>query len=173
MSPGLILRLVSGLALSLAALSIGYLVKDRFHQKGLADAARACAVAVRSADGDLKPCLPEVRTTAEAARRSAACDAALLPSLRPETRFAMQNSCPSGVKRLAAQADAAEANVADLARQLAEAKAHEAAAVTRAEARAIRSNERTSHAQKAIADAPRDAGGNIACDADCLRQLGI
>lgn len=172
MNPLSYLRIGGGVLGAIALAALAWLVADRFHQKELADAAKACAVAVGRPDGDLLPCLPEIEQAAESARRAAACDASLLPSLRPETRFAMLNSCPSGVKRLVAQADAAEVRAADLATQIDMAAARERAAVSRAEARATRSTERNSHAAKALAEAPRDAGGNITCDAACLRRIG-
>lgn len=172
MNPLIALRLFGGIAGLLALASIAWLAKDRFNQKAQADAARACAAAAATPARDLAPCLPAVRAAAEAQRRAAACDAALLPALRPETRFAMAQSCPAGVKRLVADLDAADAVATDLAGQLEQAEARQAAAVIRAEGRATRNSERTSHVAKAIAQAPRDAGGNIICDADCLLQLG-
>ena len=172
MNPLIALRLFGGIAGLLVLACAAWLVKDRFHQKALADAARACSVAVEKPAQDLAPCLPPVRAAVEASRRAAACDAALLPTLRPETRFAMAQSCSAGVKRLVAGLDAADAVATDLANQLEQAEARQAAAVIRAEGRATRNSERTSHAAKAIASAPRDAGGNITCDAACLLQLG-
>lgn len=172
MNPLTALRMFGGIAGLIALALIAFLVRDRFHQKALADAARACSVAAEKPAQDLAPCLPPVRLAIEVSRRTAACDAALLPNLRPESRFAMAQSCPAGVKRLVAQMDAADAVATDMARQLEQAETRQAAAVIRAEGRATRTSERTSHAAKAIASAPRDAGGNITCDAACLLQLG-
>lgn len=166
------LRMGGGLFGLLAAAALAFMVKDRFHQKALADAARACDRATERMAGELVPCLPHVRAAVEEARRARACDAALLPSLRPESRFAMAQSCSAGVKRMVAEADAAGARVDDLAAQLDQAEARQAAAVTRAETRATRQQERNSHAARAISTAPRDAGGAIVCDARCLQQLG-
>ena len=166
------LRLLGGIAGLIALATVAFMVKDRFAQKALADAAKACAVAAATPDRDLAPCLPPVREAALAARRAAVCDAALLPQLRPESRFAMAQACPAGVKRLVADRDNLAAMLDDVGSQLLTAEARQAAAVTRAEARATRQSERTSHAAKALARAPRDAGGNITCDAVCLQQLG-
>ena len=83
----------------------------------------------------------------------------------------MAQSCLAGVKRLVAEADAAAANASELLRQLDEANRTQIAAVTRAETRATRHEERDNHARQAISAAPRDAAGSIHCDAACLRQL--
>lgn len=171
---GLVLRLVGGLLGAIALASAAWLIRDRFHQKALADDAASCAVAA-AAIGDDKPlddCLPEVKREIQEARRGRACEAALLPSLRPETRFAMTQLCSAGTKRLAAQVDGLTAERDQLASELAGQEDKALRAIGRAEARSTRQQERDAHARQAIANAPRDAGGGIRCDADCLRQLG-
>lgn len=171
--PQLMLRLVAGLAGLAMLATAGWLIRDRFHQRSLAQAAERCAAAAADpADAkSLDPCLPKVRAEILAARQGRICEASLLPSLRPETRFAMAQSCGGGVKRLVAQMDSAEAGLANAQRQLAEARADLSTAVARAERRAGRSNERESHGRTVIQAAPRDAGGIIRCDAECLRRL--
>lgn len=164
-------RMVGGLAAGLALLSLVWLARDRFEQKRVADAFYACSNAARLG-GDLDVCLPGIADRVRQARRSEACEAALLPRLRDETRFAMAQSCGAGVKRLAAAFDTAEAGRADAEAQLTQARRDTGRAVERAEARSTRQQQRKTHAQDIIDRAPRGAGGAIACDADCLRRLG-
>ena len=168
------LKIGGGLLGALALAMAAWLIKDRFHQKGLADAAAACARAAGDAEDDasLKPCLLQVASEIREARAARLCERTLLPSLRPETRFAMQQSCGTGVKRLVAVADGAVAERDSLAGQLAEARADTAAAVTRAEARSTRQEQRTNNGRHVIQAAPRDAAGAVRCDAECLRRLG-
>lgn len=166
------LRLAGLIGSLLALLGLVTMSADRFRQKARADAAVRCDRAAALDSAPLGDCLDQVREQIGLARRAQACEAALLPSLRPETRFAMAQACGGGVKHLVAVADGAVADRADLTRQLAEQRAGEDQAIARAEARAARQQERDDHASKAIATAPRDAGGSIHCDADCLRQLG-
>ena len=167
-------RLLGTIGAALALLSMAWLAKDRFHQKALADDAAACAVAAM-AIGDDKPldkCLLAIKSEVQEARRARACEAALLPQLRPETRFAMSQICSAGVKRLVADGDAAAAERDSLAAALKIAENKSLAAIGRAEVRAGHQQERDDHARQAIAAAPRDAGGGIHCDAECLRRLG-
>ncbi len=167
-------RLIGSIGAGLALLATVWLVKDRFHQKGLADNAASCAKAA-AAPGDDKPldsCLPEVKAEVQAARQARVCEAALLPQLLPETRFAMSQACGAGVKRLVAAGDAAAADRDDLAGQLKTDQDKALLAIGRAETRAGHQQERDEHARAAIAAAPRDAGGSIHCDAECLRKLG-
>lgn len=171
MPPAIIFRIVTGVAGLLFAALLAWTVKDRFHQKGLADAAGRCAVAASSEAAPLEDCLKPVAARVQADRQNVVCETALLPSLRPESRFRVLNSCGEGVKRLVAERDAAQAGQSDALRLLDEAQAGSLAAVSRAEARAGKIEERKTRASTAIAAAPRGAGGSIACDAACLRQL--
>lgn len=166
------LRIALGLFGLAALASVAFLVKDRFHQKGLADAAAHCAAAASSAVKPLADCLPAIRERLESERRFAACERALVPSLRPETRFAASQACGSGVKRLVAVMDGAIAERDNLQQLLAQQEATALRAIERAEVRSSKLTERDAHARQAIASAPRDAGGGIVCDAGCLRQLG-
>lgn len=173
MSAGTI-RLIASLAAAAGILLAAWLIKDRFHQKRLADAAALCAIAASSPDdaAPLSDCLPLVREEVEAARRGRVCERALTPQLRPETRFAMAQACSAGIKRLVAVGDAAQADAIAKARQLEEARAEINSAVERAERRTVRSSEREANGRKVIEAAPRAPGGSILCDADCLRRLG-
>ena len=167
-------RLLGSIGAALALLATVWLVKDRFHQKELADDAAACATAA-AAIGDDKPlerCLPKIKSEVQEARRARACEATLLPQLRPESRFAMSQICGAGVKRLVAAGDAVAADRDDLAGQLKTDQDKALLAIGRAEARAGHQQERDEHARAAIAAAPHDAGGSIHCDAECLRRLG-
>lgn len=167
------LRLIGGIAGLLALASLAFLVKDRFHQKALADDAKACAVAAADAD-DRKPldrCLDKIAAEVRAARQSRICEKALLPRLRDETRGTVELACGAGVRRLVIDGETAKFERDQAERLLGEADAAMARAVTRAEARSIKSSERESHGRQVIEAAPRDAAGSIVCDADCLRRL--
>lgn len=171
MNPFTILKLVGGLGALLALASLAWLAQDRFDQKRKADAAVRCAAAAGSEHAALDDCLPLVASRLRAERQARVCEAALLPSLRPATRFSAAQACGAGTKRLIAAGDAAAHERDDLARQLAEARADTTRAVERAEGRATRFQRRNDDARRTIDSAPRDAGGRIACDADCLRRL--
>ena len=173
MNPGLILRLGGGLLGLIALISLAWLVNDRFVQKALADDARACAKAAADLDdtAELTRCLPDVAKEIREARQSRLCNGALLPQLRPETRFMMAQACGEGVKRLVAAGDAAAADRDSLTAELGRVRADSAAAIERAERRTQTKNERIAHGQKVIQAAPRDADGDIRCDAECLRRL--
>lgn len=171
---GLALRAVAGIFGAVLLLTAAWLIRDRFHQKDLADAAASCAVAASAGEDDapLTDCLPQIRREVAEARQARTCERALVPQLRPETRFAMAQSCGAGVKRLVATGDAAADRADSLDRQLADARADLNSAVERAERRTARSTEREANGRKVIEAAPRAPGGSIRCDADCLRQLG-
>lgn len=164
-------RLGVGIAGLLAVLAAAWLIADRFHQLDRARSADRCEVAARTTEKALTDCLPGVAERIVAARRADACEAALLPRLRDETRFAMAQSCGAGVKRLVAFGDQTAADADQLRRDLANQAATSGRAIARAEQRAIHTTEREYHASQAIAVAPRDAAGRIRCDAQCLRQL--
>ena len=173
MNPLTYLKLGGGLLGLIALASTGWLIKDRFHQKALADSAAACAVAAGD-EADAAPlagCLPNVAAEIREARQGRICEQTLLPSLRPETRFLMSQACGAGVKRLVATGDAASAERDSLQAQLSEARNDLKSAVERAERRTAKQTERTTHAQKVIQAAPRDAAGSLRCDAECLRRL--
>lgn len=173
MNPFLILKLGGGLLGLLALVSAGWLITDRFDQKALADDAAACAgaAAAPADDAPLTRCLSAVKAEIVAARRVRLCETALLPQLRPETRFAMQQSCGAGTKRLVAVGDALAQERAALTAQLAEQQTTTTRAVERAERRSATIHERDQDARQAIDAAPRAADGRILCDAGCLQRL--
>lgn len=152
-----------------------WLIQDRFHQKGLAEAASRCAVAAGKPAGDkgsdLDDCLPVIGLEVAAARQAATCDRTLLPTMDATTRFVMLNSCGPGAKRLVAERDTLASERDGLKTLLDRAQVNADAAVSRAESRASTQQKRTDHAQGTIAAAPRDGDGLIMCDAGCLRQI--
>lgn len=163
---------LAGTALAVAALAaVLWLAKDRFHQKDLADAAAHCESAAISASEPLDDCDVNVRSRVQADRQTIVCENALLPELRPETRFTARQACSAGTLRLIAQGDADAGEIASLQQQLDQAREGTAAAVARAEARGRTEQTRRNNAQNVVAAQPRGADGSIACDADCLRQL--
>lgn len=163
---------IGGSVLGLVALAaLLWLAQDRFHQKALADAARRCESAAISASEPLDDCEVNLRARVQADRRTIMCEGALLPELRPETRFTARQACGPGTLRLIAQGDADAGEIASLQTQLTQAREGTAAAVARAEARGRAEQTRRNHAQTVVAAQPRGADGSIACDADCLRQL--
>lgn len=170
---GLILRAIGGVIGLALLVSAAWLIRDRFHQKALADDARACAAAASDPEDrqDLKPCLRETAAEIMAARQARVCESALLPTLRDETRFLMAQACGAGVKHLVVVGDAAASERDAALAQLAASRADAADAVLRAERRTQTKNERIKHADQTIQAAPRDAAGNVRCDADCLRRL--
>lgn len=163
---------LAGTALAIAALAaLLWLAKDRFYQKALADAAARCESAAISAREPLDDCGVNVRSRVQADRQTIVCEGALLPELRPETRFTARQACGAGTLRLIAQGDADAGEIASLQEQLDQAREGTAAAVARAEARGRAEQARRNNAQNVVAAQPRGADGSIACDADCLRQL--
>lgn len=166
-------RIALGLVSAIALAALLFLANDRFHQKHLADDARICAVAAADVDDmmSLATCLPRVRAEIVEARQARACQKALLPSLRDETRFVMQQTCGAGTKAQVARADAAIAERDSLAGQLAEARAGTAAAVTRAETRATRFEGKEARGRVIVNGAPQTGRGTLRCDTECLRQL--
>lgn len=168
---GLWPRLIGGLVIAALLASAAWLIKDRFHQKDLADAAKACARSAATQTEPLVKCAPDIARQLGQARQQLICESALLPSLGPETRFIASQACGQGTLRLIAERDAALADSASLRAALDQAQAGTARAVARAETRARQTTERDDHAAKVIADAPRDSAGRIVCDAECLRAI--
>lgn len=173
MSMAALFRIGGPILAALAAITLCWLAFDRFAQKAIADAAMDCARAAKDPSGRASTarCLPAIRDEIAAARMARLCEASLTPRLRPETRFAMRQSCGTGVKRLAADYDAAEARSAALEQVVQRHRADMAAAIARAERRATSQEERIQHGRTVIARAPRSDAGSITCDDACLRAL--
>ena len=147
----------------------------RYHEQNVEVAGwRGCAAAVAHGRGALpvaEACqAQDARPIAEAAltaERAGSCDTALLA----EDLYAVRASCSTAVKTLQAQRDAARVERDGLASDITRLRADQAGAIARAEARARRESERSTHAQAALAAAPRDPDGRVRCGAECLRAL--
>jgi len=114
-------------------------------------------------------CPPNLRTAVLSAAEAAACDQGLGAGDRGA--FAVQQACSGSVKRLVADRDAARGDVAGAQTEIDQLKSNQSAAVARAEARGAAQLQRNAHASDLLSQAPRDAGGHVVCDADCLRGL--
>ncbi|MGQ2942710.1 MAG: hypothetical protein ACT6Q7_01780 [Blastomonas fulva] len=164
-------KLGAGLLAMLAFGALVWLAQDRFAQKAVADAARACNGAAGSAERSIDSCLPKLRLAIEGQRRADACDHALAAPDLVKSRAAIRLVCSTEVKRefLAreiAQDDLAQANITIAA--LIDARD---TAVLRAEQRSATANTKAQRNAQIIAGASRDAGSLIRCDASCLRDL--
>ena len=127
---------------------------------------RSCEAGAADSGKPLDSCLPRLKGAIVAQRQGAACEAALAA----DDLWGISTACGAQVKDRVARQRAAEHNLADAREQLAQAEQRTIAAVTRAEARARSTAERKARATAAISAAPRDAGGLLVCDADCLRD---
>lgn len=128
---------------------------------------RICARAAGDAGKTLDGCPEKLSAAVNAQRQRAACEA----GLKADDAWAISTSCGGQVKDRVARQRTAEHNLADARQQLAQAEQRAVAAVSRAEARATQAAERKARATAAISAAPRDGGGLITCDAECLRNL--
>ncbi len=127
----------------------------------------ACAAAIK--DGEpLTRCLPSIAQAAVTARKSAACDAALVA----EARFSQSASCSPPVLQLVAQRDVFSRERDRAETTLAEIRRDQAAALARAEARGRTQTQRTQSVQTRLEAAPRTDAGLGRCDAECLSRLG-
>lgn len=166
------LKLGGGIAGLITLIVVGIWLARTIDKARRFDDARACAAAAPSTDKPLDRCDPAIRLRIEQARAGVACEAAIasLNGPRPDG-YALQLVCGEQVKRLHAGLDAARGDLADVNRQLAEARTTTAAAVGRAEARAVLLSDRKAQSDAAIAAAPRTGDGRVSCDAECLRRL--
>ncbi|NBB51485.1 hypothetical protein GVN24_24680 [Rhizobium sp. CRIBSB] len=112
-----------------------------------------------------EPCPAGAAQRHRVAVRAARCDAALLSG----DLYAVEASCSGEVKTLQAGLSAETRRADALTGLLATARATQAEAVSRAEARARTQTERTHRAQTAVRTAPLDDSGLVVCDAGCLR----
>ncbi|WP_343528737.1 hypothetical protein [Sphingomonas sp.] len=126
-----------------------------------------CTRAAPSASASIDACPIAVKDRIETARRADQCEAALAKS----NLSAIRATCGASVKLVAAERDAARADLSDARDQLAAAGRDRDAAVTRAEARQSLHASRTAHNEMVIARAPIGADGRARCDDDCLRAL--
>lgn len=163
------LRIGGGVLGLIAIGSLLWIVADHKRLVAVEKAQKACIAGVKAKGdaGDISSCPAEIAARIETARRADACEAAL----QGANLSAVRAVCGLQVKRLQAERDAAAANLADTAGQLAGAKADRDAAVLRAEARATTTATRKAANDRTIETAPRTADGNVHCDAECLRRL--
>lgn len=114
-------------------------------------------------------CPPTLRTAVLSAAEAAVCDKGL--GAGDGGAFTVQQACSAPVKRLVADRDAARASEVSAERLADQLNTNQSAAVARAEARSAAQTQRNAHASDVLSQAPRDAGGHVLCDADCLRGL--
>lgn len=166
---GLVAGVVGGLALA-AALFAG--VRAFNHMR--ADAAayadcRAIAGDSKKAPSSPPKCAAAIGDQLAIAARAQACDLNLPKG--EAGAFAVQAACSAPVKRLAADRDAARADLVQRDQLVDQLKAERSADVARAEARGLTQAKRTADATRALSTAPRDPDGRVRCDADCLSVL--
>lgn len=100
--------------------------------------------------------------------QAAICDQALTA----DDAFVMRASCPTSVKTLSAERDAALGERDASNAVIAQLRTEQAAAIVRAETRGFNQAQRIQSAQTQLAAAPRNDAGLGRCDAECLRGLG-
>lgn len=170
------LRLYAGIAGALLLLSViagaVWLIRDHDRLAAVERRALACEAAVKSASvldvGTLTLNCPQaIADAATQADRYRQCDSAL----KVGELYAVRATCSEFVKRRDAEATALTATVADLDRQLADARAATAGALNRAAARATATSRKDAHAAAALSQVAPGADGRITCDDRCLRDL--
>ncbi|MEZ5709704.1 MAG: hypothetical protein R3E02_09995 [Blastomonas sp.] len=164
-------RIGGSLAALVALAALAWLARDRFDQKAVADAARACEKAAGSESDALADCLPGLRAAIEAQRRAALCEASLGNPLPAQSRFAVRMACGEQVKRMAAERDALRIEADQARAAMQKLIDGQAAAIARAEARADQAQAKARKNEQTIQNAPRDPDGLVRCDAQCLRDL--
>lgn len=154
---------------ALAAAYVAWLAKDH-HRLAALDARRvACTAAVDGRPGAApvaNVCDPSVAAAVQAVALATACDSDLSKLAR-----GVSGLCSAPVQRVAAARDALADEVADRDQQLAAARTAQAAAVSRAAARATTEARQDAHADQVLRAAPRDGAGALVLDADRLREL--
>ena len=172
MIPGLSwLKIGGGLLAMLAFGALVFLAQDRFDQKAVADAARACNAAAGSSDKPIDTCLPKLAKAIEGQRRAEACDHALAAPDLIKSRAAIRLVCSAEVKREFLAREIAQGELAQANETIAALIDSRDTAVLRAEQRSATANTKAQRNADIIARAHRDAGSLIRCDASCLRDL--
>lgn len=152
--------------------AMGLLIVTKHQEEGrLRKVVAAHEACIRDAGGEdpaltARSCPQPVAIQHRIARAAVRCDAALLGA----DLFAVEAACSTEVKTLQAERQAESRRADTMATALTRARADQAAAVSRAEARARTQNERTVRGQTVVSAAPRDADGLVVCDAECLRR---
>jgi hypothetical protein len=170
------LRLYGAIAGGLLLLSViagaVWLIRENDRLSAVERRAQACEAAVKSASvldsGTLLlNCPQSIADAATQADRYRQCDSAL----KVGELYAVRATCSEFVKRRDAEATALAATVADLGRQLSDARGQLAGALNRAAARAATASRKDAHAAAALSRAAPGADGRITCDDQCLRAL--
>ncbi len=149
-----------------------WLLRDHDRLKIVERRALACEAAVQSASvldaGTLTLNCPQaIADAATRADRYRQCDS----SLKVGELYVIRAACSEYVKRQNAELAALDATAADLTRQLADARAATAGAITRADARAATTARKDANAKAAISNRAPGPDGRITCDDQCLRDL--
>ncbi len=165
------LRLYGAIAGGLLLLSViagaVWLIRENDRLSAVEQRALACEAAVKNGEPTVLNCPQAVSDAATQADRYRQCDSAL----KVGDLYAVRATCSEFVKRRDAEATALTATVADLGRQLADARAATAGALNRAAARASTASRKDAHAAAALSRAAPGADGRITCDDQCLRDL--
>ena len=164
--------IAAGLLLLSAIAGAVWLIRENDRLTAVERRALACEAAVKNAailDGGTLAlnCPQPIADAATQAVRYRDCDAAL----KTRDLYAVRAACSEFVKRRDAEATALAANVADLGRQLSDARGQLAGALNRAAVRATASSRKDAHAAAALSRAAPGADGRITCDDRCLRDL--
>jgi hypothetical protein len=161
---------LAAVAIVLGALWAGVSAFNRLRAEAAAYGDCRAQAGVKGGKATTPPaCAPELAQAVQRGQAAAACDAGL--GKADAGGFTVQKACSAPVKRLVAERDAAMAEVTDRDTTIDQLKADRTAVVARAEARGQTQARRDANAQKVLSAAPRTAGGDIACDADCLSAL--
>lgn len=147
--------------------AFAWLAVEHFRLRDEVRLVEQCTRAAASASASIDACPIAVKDRIEAVRRADQCEAALTQS----NLSAIRATCGASVKLVAAERDAARADLSDARDQLAAAGRDRDAAVARAETRQSLHASRTTTNEMVIARAPIGADGRARCDDDCLRAL--
>lgn len=164
---------IGGLLLLLSVIAGAvWLLRENDRLSTVERRALACEAAVKNAAvldvGTLTLNCPQpIADAATQADRYRQCDSAL----QVGELYVVRAACSEFVKRRDAEATALTATVADLGRQLTDARAATAGALNRAAARASTASRKDAHAAAALSRAAPGADGRITCDDQCLRDL--
>jgi hypothetical protein len=144
-----------------------WLLRENDRLSTVEQRALACEAAVKNGEPTVLNCPQAVSDAATLGARYRDCDAAI----KVGDLYAVRAACSEFVKRRDAEATALAATVADLGRQLADARAATAGALNRAAVRASTASRRDAHAAAALSQVQPGADGRITCDDQCLRDL--
>jgi len=139
-------------------------------ERDSASLAACSAVAGGTATGSIQALCPAgISASVVDGLKSRACNDGL--GLGEAGAFAVRSACSTDVKRVVASVDALTAEVSNRDGVISQLKSDRNRDVAKAEARGAAQAKVYANANKAIETAPRDPGGGIVCDADCLRNI--